>query len=149
MAQAPKVKFSDIYLDETSQNRHRYLVIGGLIVHRECVEQLNNSIAQARLPELPYGELKWGKVSKTKLSAYKKVVDTFFDSHPECLPLEFHSIAIHTPDIKDKYFNSGSREIGFNKEVYQLSMKFGRLYKTSYFNVYPDQRTTKSSVEEL
>jgi hypothetical protein len=147
---APKdSELSEIYLDESSQNNHEYLVLGGIIVHKSCVAQFDRLIHQARQPELPFGEMKWEKVSRSKLPAYKRVIDAFFDGDPDCKPMEFHSVVVHMPDIKDRLFNSGSREVGFNKDVYQLCMKFGRLYRDRLFHVYPDHRETKNSSEEL
>src|SRR5579872_62138 len=140
---------SDVYIDESSQNRHEYLVLGGLIIHKQSVPIFNELIARTRMPELPFGEMKWEKVSRSKLPAYKRVIDSFFDSDPHCQPMEFHSVVVHTPDIKDRLFNKGSREIGFNKEVYQLCMKFGRLYRGRLFHIYPDERQTRNSPEEL
>lgn len=140
---------SDIYIDETSQNKHRYLILGGVIIHKLCVNHLDALISEARLPELPFGEMKWEKVSRSKLAAYKRVIDVFFRDDPLCVPMEFHSVVVHTPDLKDHLYNRGSREIGFNKEVFQLCMKFSRLYKTQLFHVYPDERNTTSSPEEL
>jgi hypothetical protein len=49
--------FSDIYLDESSQTKHRYLLLGGLIVPTEKVSDLNQRLLAARQPELPSGEL--------------------------------------------------------------------------------------------
>ncbi|MFN3349106.1 DUF3800 domain-containing protein [Pseudorhodoplanes sp.] len=142
-------EISDIYLDESSQNRHEYLVLGGLILHKSCTSRFNELIAQARKPELPFGEMKWAKVSRSKLDAYKRVIDFFFDGDRDCKPMEFHSLVVHMPKLKDKVFNKGSREIGFNKDVYQLCMKFARLYRQRLFHVYPDHRNTRSSTEEL
>lgn len=140
---------SDIYIDETSQNKHVFLVLGGLIIDKPCVARFNELVATARNPELPFGEMKWVKVSRSKSPAYKRVVDAFFDGDAMCKPMEFHSIVVDTPNLKDRVFNQGSREIGFNKDVYQLCMKFGRLYKIRLFHVYPDQRPTGASTEEL
>lgn len=68
----------DIYIDESSQTRHRYLVLGGIIVPTASVEAVNAEIIKCRLPELPYGEMKWTKVSRSKLGAYQRVVNAFF-----------------------------------------------------------------------
>lgn len=142
-------EISEIYLDESSQNRHEYLILGGLILHKSCTPRFNELIAEARKPELPFGEMKWAKVSRSKLGAYKRVIDVFFDGDRDCLPMEFHSLVVHMPKLRDNLFNKGSREIGFNKDVYQLCMKFGRLYRQRLFHVYPDERATRSSTEEL
>jgi hypothetical protein len=142
-------EISDIYLDESSQNNHEYLVLGGIIVHKACVPRFNELITCARQPELPFGEMKWEKVSRSKLQAYRRVIDAFFDGADDCEPMEFHSVIVHMPKVKDRQFNSGSREVGFNKDVYQLCMKFGRLYKDRLFHIYPDHRGTSSSPEDL
>jgi hypothetical protein len=94
-------------------------------------------------------EIGWTKVSRSKLGAYKRFVDVFFDNPAHVGPFEFHSLVVDTHKLKDGVFNEGSREIGFNKEVYQLCRKFGRLYRRTLFHIYPDARTTKSLPEEL
>lgn len=116
----------------------------------KCTQLLEEKILRARQPELPMGEMKWTKVSLAKLAAYRRVIETIM--LPPLGPLrsvEFHSLVVDTWKLKDKVFNSGSREIGFNKEIYQLCRKFGRLNRTAIFHVYLDQRSTKSSTQEL
>ena len=147
---APDLKsISEVYIDETSQTKHRYLVLGGIIIHAPRLEEAEAALAKARFPELPAMELGWTKVSNSKLAAYRRFVDVFFDNPAHVGPFEFHSLVVDTHKLKDKTFNEGSREIGFNKEIYQLCMKFGRVYKSTLFHVYLDSRSTKSSTEEL
>ena len=55
--------FSDVYVDESSQTKHRYLALGGLIVPTPQVSLLTRDILAARLPDLPQGEMAWTKVS--------------------------------------------------------------------------------------
>lgn len=105
-------------------------------------------MAGARVPELPAGELKWTKVSNTKLSAYQRVVDAFFKENASDGP-HFHALVVDMKMIDDKRFNGGSRETGFNKEVYQLLIKMGRLYGDTLFHVYPDFRATANGTQEL
>jgi hypothetical protein len=136
-----------IYIDESSQTAHRYLVLGGIICGVNTAGVVEHLFAKLRLPELPAGELKWTKVSPSKLKAYMRVVDLFWSDLLSMI--EFHSIVIDTSLRNDKAFNRGSREIGFNKEIYQLLMKFGRLHRDCVFHVFPDERATSSSTEEL
>lgn len=144
---ATAAQISDAYIDESSQSQHRYLVLGGVILPSGDARTITNLILEARLPELPQGEMKWGKVSRAKLDAYKRVVDVFFDPRLH-RTIEFHSLVVDTTKVDHARFNQGSREIGFNKEVYQLAMKFGRLY-SSLFHIYPDRRTTTQRSEDL
>lgn len=136
----------DIFVDESSQTKHRFLVLGGIGTYASNSLGLIEDLAKARLPELPKGELKWTKVSKTKLPAYKRFVDVLFD-----LPkiVHFHSLVVDSTRLDHKRFNAGDREIGFNKEIYQLAMKFARLYRADIFHLYPDRRETTQKPEDL
>jgi hypothetical protein len=134
----------EIYVDESSQTKHRFLVLGAITVPIEETEGLLRRLRSARCPELPASELKWTKVSKAKLTAYLRSVDVFFESKQ----VHFHSIIVDTTKQNHQLYNQGSREIGFNKELYQLLMKFGRLYDCN-FHVYLDRRTTTQATEDL
>lgn len=142
-------RFNDIYVDESSQTKHRYLLLGAMILPTASVKPFVDSIMEARLPELPQGELAWVKVSRAKLPAYKRVVDVFFNNDAQIPHLDFHSLHVDTSRVDHRRFNMGSREIGFNKEIYQILTKCRRLYRDALFHCYPDKRTTSSSTEEL
>jgi hypothetical protein len=59
MRVAPKPdEIAELYIDESSQNNHRYLVIGCTINMLPGEPILNEAITKARLPELPKGEAK-------------------------------------------------------------------------------------------
>ncbi|MCY0149038.1 DUF3800 domain-containing protein [Hoeflea sp. G2-23] len=136
-----------MYVDESSQTKHDFLVLGGVICRNTDSAAICESVMKSRLPELPFSELKWTKVSNSKLPAYKRVADFFFDSPMNAL--EFHSLVVPMRGRSDRHFNGGSSEIGFNKEIYQLLMKCGKLHSQSLFHIYPDYRKTNSSTEEL
>jgi hypothetical protein len=139
-------EIAEVYADESSQNKHRYLVLGAIVVMMIETPDLVQAIIQARLPELPNGEAKWAKVSKAKLAAYKRIVDVVFDNQDKW---QFHSLFVDTTQQDHKKYNEGDSEIGFNKELYQLANKIGQLYSKEYFHIYPDYRDTKSTPEEL
>lgn len=138
-----------IFIDETSQTAHRYFALGALVIHNTDVSLLEERIQQARMPELPNMEMGWKKVSRAKLSAYQRVVDVLFTRDIHMQPMHFHALVIDCHKLKDKIFNKGSRDVGFNKEVFQLSMKCARLYRTRLFHVYPDNRTTATPPDEI
>ena len=143
------LRFSDVFIDESSQTNHRFLLLGGIIVPTSRVAELDAVISAARRPELPEKEICWTKVSRTKLPAYVRVVEAFFDNKTAIPNLDFHSLVVDTTQLDHRSFNEGSREIGFNKEIYQLAMKFGRLYPDRLFHCYPDMRSTPSDPNEL
>jgi len=141
------IPICDVFIDESSQTGHRYLVLGGIIVPTPFAESLTLRIMDARLPQLPRGEMKWTKVSRGKLDAYKRVIDLFFSPEFE-REIHFHSLAADLSKQNNAYFNEGSREIGFSKELFQLARKFGRLYQ-GRFHIYPDERRTDQKLEDL
>ena len=144
----PKLEeIAEIYIDESSQTNHRYLVIGCVINMLPDAPILNAAIAKARLPDFPKdSEAKWSKVSKAKLPAYKRIVDVLFDNSNQ---INFHCLVIDTTLLDHKLFNAGSREIGFNKEIYQIAMKCARICPKELFHVYPDRRETTQTPEHL
>jgi hypothetical protein len=71
-------EITHIYIDESSQTDNRYLVLGAVVVPEKQVGSFEHALAQARLPELPYAELKWAKVSKSKIRAYERFTAVFF-----------------------------------------------------------------------
>ena len=85
--------------------------------------------------------------STTKLAAYKRVVNLFF-SPAWRNQVHFHCLVVDTSKHDHHRFNKGSREIGFNKEVFQLAQKFTRLY-AGRLNIYPDERKTDQRPEDL
>ncbi|AHE52831.1 DUF3800 domain-containing protein [Sphingomonas sanxanigenens] len=141
-------EISEIYIDESSQTKNRFLLLGGVIIPKRQLAAAEARIAEARLPELPFGEMKWGKVSRSKLAAYKRVADAFFDA-AEFKRCHFHSLVVDTALLDHVRYNAGSKEIGFNKEIYQLATKFAKLYPTAIFHLYPDYRNTSQRPDDL
>lgn len=141
-------RISEIYIDESSQTKNRFLLLGGIIIARSKVDDANGRLQASRIPELPFGEMKWGKVSRAKLAAYKRFADCFFDA-PEFSGSHFHSLIVDTHQLDHQRFNAGSKEIGFNNEIYQLSRKFAILYPQQLFHLYPDYRDTNQRPEDL
>ncbi len=138
----------DIYCDESSQTRHRYMAMGGLIIPTDRVDAANAKFSELRLPELPSGELKWSKVSNGKLAAYRRVVDAFFDD-PVFHRVDFHATVVDTWEQDHQRFGGGDKDKTFNKELYQLASKFARIYHDRLFHLYPDHRDTVHMPAEL
>jgi hypothetical protein len=124
-------------------------MLGGLIVPTHRVQTFDAAAIDARGTELPGGEIGWVKVSRSKLPAYIRFTSLLADFADLLQPLDFHCIVVDTHKIDDALYNQGSREAGFNKEVYQLLMKFGRLYPAHDYHVYLDQRSTETLPTDL
>ena len=139
-------EITEVFVDESSQNNHRYLVLGAVVVGLLDSDELCRLLQAAREPELPKKEAKWVKVSKKKIAPYKRMVDVLFDNSGI---VHFHSLFVDTFQVNHHKFNDGDREIGFNKEIFQLARKVSRLYATDLFHLYPDYRNTSQTPENL
>ena len=121
------------------------MLLGALVVPSLLTSRTEAVLKHSRLPELPSGEMAWTKVSNGKLQAYKRFIDTIFGPRR---PIQFHLLCVDTHRIKDKIFNGGSREAGFNKELYQLILKCWRLNRDQNFHVYLDRRKLPSTSDK-
>jgi hypothetical protein len=144
-----KFKRYAVFVDESSQTKHRFLTLGCLVIDAACLSAFEERVTYARDLELRAGEMKWTKVSASKLNVYKLVADCFFDHPLATEDVHFHSLVVDTTKIRDDLYNEGDREIGFNKEIYQLLIKCSKLYPNAIFDVFADNRQTPFSMEEL
>jgi hypothetical protein len=147
--------FSNVYIDESSQNDHRYLAIGGIIIPRKYADGFDAAIVNARGSDLPIvdtdgtkHEIKWAKVSKLKLPAHKRVVETFF-RFANTMPIATGHLDFHSTIVDMTLRGNKLTEIGFNKEINQLCRKFAREYPKALFHVYLDERTTTQPLHEV
>lgn len=139
----------DIFIDESSQTKHKHILLGGLVVQRDLTFALNAMLEMACSYYNISREAKWTKVSKRHLPAYRALVDTFFKSPEYITPCHFHVNAIESARQNHSKFNEGNKEIGFNKEIYQLILKFVMLYPDGIYHIHLDYRDTSSGNDEL
>lgn len=123
-------------------------MLGGLIVQRDFSFALNAMLEMACSYYSISREAKWTKVSKRHLPAYRALVDTFFKSPDYITPCHFHATAIESARQNHSKFNEGDKELGFNKEIYQLIMKFVRLYPDGIYHIHLDYRDSSQSNDE-
>ncbi len=113
----------EVYCDEnhpelfTSEKPNaRYLMIGSLWLPADLRVKIKKSIWELREKHNVWGEIKWCKVNKNKLSFYKELID-LFESHGE--QLRFRCIAVDHGDF-DKKWHQNDNELGFYKFYYQV-----------------------------
>ncbi len=126
----------NIYCDESrheGQSSQKYMVIGGLWVLRDRRRDLLEGLHAIQRQHEIRGELKWGKVSRSRLAGYRAVVDFLAqrdDMHFRCIVVD------KTKVDHDKYFQS-DRQLGFwvfywhclkqwmgNENTYYVSIDF-------------------------
>jgi hypothetical protein len=126
------------------------MVLGGLILRAEDVALFNDTIRKFREETKMYGELKWTKVSRSKLSVYKRFIDYFFALN-NTDRLFFRCIIIDNHQVDHSKFSKGDKELGFYKFFYQLLLHcFGRYAKEdSRYIILFDERTSKYPLNTL
>lgn len=147
-----EAKIEEIYLDETSQTGHRFLIIGGITIPRRVSTQFESDILEARRPKLSaeragtdeLREMKWKDVGKGEFEAYRRVIDTYFDFAGKRMKssegtIEFHCSAVLT-QVRGRAFSGGRGKKGFNNEVFQHCLKVALYHKTNLFHIYLDRR---------
>lgn len=142
-----------IYCDESRQTAHRYMVLGGLIVPADEEPVVASRIGAFRNEWRMSAELKWTKVSRGKIDAYKAYVDLFAELNAEDR-VHFHAMILDTHQFDHNKFNKGDKEIGFYKFYYQLLLhSFGRRYcrknEGDRFLVFLDHRQTSYKLGTL
>lgn len=142
--------FIEIYCDECRQdlisnkksiNEHnQYIVLGGIWIAKEYREDFKNQFKALQTKYNVYGEVKWNKVSNSKLEFYKKVVKLFFKYSED--KVSFRSIVIDAKKIDVDMYDKGSSELGFYKFYYQLI--YHKVENNDQYSIFLDYRKDKS-----
>jgi hypothetical protein len=154
-------RFYQVYIDESSQTKHRYMVMGGLCVPLAYSAAFEADVIAHRdattpvtYPDGSPAVMKWEKASKHNLEAYKRVVHafrTFPQRHnlSSLLELNTHCVVVDTSKKTLKDTGDGDVEVGFAKEFYFLCVPIiGGRIKNGLFHLYPDRRSTTQSLYE-
>lgn len=132
-----------VYCDESSMEC-RFMVYGGIITPEDNVAEFDGLLAEWRAKNRMNAELKWAKVSKSKLSEYISFVDFFFD-HAAENHWHFKSVVFDTSQINYATHHEGDEELGFYKFYYHFLLhKFAPYAKNDDHRlwVYIDQKST-------
>jgi hypothetical protein len=154
-------RFHEIYIDETSQNGHHFLVLGGIIIPREISAAFEADMLSARRRPLNSKglprEMAWSEVSNGDFDEYKRVLDSYFSfavRRIERIPgaFKFYCSVIDTT-VPGRTYTKGERgQIGFNREIYYHCLSIARRENGALgplFHVYPDERSTTQPVRQL
>jgi hypothetical protein len=153
--------FHEVYIDESSQNQLRYMMLGGLCVPLSHSAAFEADIIAHRDKTIPIAKpdgtpriIKWEKVNAYNLASYMRVIDAYFSfpmrhKMPLSKDLQIHCLAVDTSKKTLKATGDGDVEISFAKEFYFLCVPLiGKRLPKALFHLYPDRRTTNQSLIE-
>ena len=113
------MKTYNIYIDETCHleyDKIPVMCIGYIMIDKDQQEQLSKQIKTIKLKHRSPTELKWNKLSISRLNLYKELVDLFFDSS-----MQFRVILIKNKDkIDNQTYNEDDQKVFYYKSAFYL-----------------------------
>ncbi|MGL6061117.1 MAG: DUF3800 domain-containing protein [Bradyrhizobium sp.] len=155
-----RLLFHEVYIDETSQNDHHFLLMGGIVMPLHASEQFTADMIEARSPRLRrlnskghLPEMGWSEVSSGDFEEYKTVLDAYFSFGGRRLQnrpgvYKFYCSVINTR-IPGRSYTGKKGAVGFNREIYFHCLNVARHDKAGLFHVYPDERSTSDPIEKM
>lgn len=135
----------EVYCDESYPDllssktpRARYLTIGSLWLEADIRSELKSKIGILREKHNAWGEIKWHKVSSSKLEFYHELVNLFFMYGSR---LRFRCIAIDSNSF-DNTWHSGDNELGYYKFHYQLLHHW--VWDFNSYRIFCDSKTNRN-----
>lgn len=117
-----EVQDFSVYCDESRHSTaacNTHMAIGGLWVPTEKKVMLIKELRGLFLKVGLNAELKWSKVSRLKLEAYKSVIDAFI-AHD----LHFRVIVVEQSKLNYALHKEGNEELGFYTFYYEMLIKW-------------------------
>ncbi|ODS33942.1 MAG: hypothetical protein SCARUB_00915 [Candidatus Scalindua rubra] len=127
----------NIYCDESchlENDKQTIMVIGGIWSSTEKVKDISRQIRAIKSKHNARGELKWGKVSNSRMDFYLKLVDYFFQTSS----LNFRCLVVDDKSkLNHNYFNQGSHDSFYYKMYFYMLRNI--LKKPNHYNIYLDK----------
>lgn len=135
----------DVYCDESKHDllsleaaaRDGYFLIGSIWLPMRSRLNTKHAIKSIRAKHNFRGEIKWNKVSESKLPFYKELIDCFFESSD----ISFRCIAVDSKKIDLNAFHESDHELGFYKFYYQLLHNWVK--PSNEYNIFVDYKSMK------
>lgn len=130
-----------IFCDESchlEHDRQPVMLVGCVWADRKAIRRLNDELDAIKEKNHARGELKWQKVSQSRLSFFLEVVDWFFAS----ADLRFRAVVVaDKAKLNHAVFNRGSHDEFYYKLYYQLLHRV--LQSEKQYEVYIDLKDTR------
>lgn len=131
-----------IYCDESchlEHDRQPIMVLGAIWCARSDVKALSNEVQALKRKYGASGELKWGKVSRSKMDFYRALIDWFVTAEG----LRFRSlIVMDKARLDHQAFNQGDHDLFYYKMYFSLLREI--LDPQRRHRIYLDIKDTRS-----
>ena len=136
----------EVYCDEalpdlftSKKPRAKYLLIGALWLPADLREEAKAKIARLRERHNVHGEMKWRKISPSRVDFYAEVIDMFFAYGSD---MRFRCIAVDHEKTNLEDYHDGDGELGFYKFYYQLLHHW--ILDFNEYSVFCDLKSNRS-----
>jgi len=133
-------KTFNIYCDESChiENDHKpYMFLGSISSAYNQVKFHTEQVKELKVKHNFYAEIKWSKVSKSKLRFYLDLVDYFFNTD-----LQFRAIGVKKAKINNDAFSQTYDDFYYKMYYRLLNHNISSVYN---YNVYLDIKDTLSA----
>lgn len=133
-------KTYNLYCDESCHIEHDhqpFMLIGYVSSPIHMVHKHSKNIGEIKKRHNFYAEIKWTKVSKSKMDFYLELVDYFFESE-----LMFRAIVIDKSELRNEEY--GQTHDDFYYKMY-YHLLYHKLDMLNTYNVYLDIKDTLSA----
>ena len=135
-------KTFNIYCDESCHIEHDhkdFMFLGAISCAYPQVRRHTKRIDELKKLHNFYAEIKWSKVSNSKIRFYLDLIDYFFDTD-----LRFRAIGIKKSQIKCDGITSSYDDFYYKMYYQLLNYKINTMY---HYNIYLDIKDTLSAVK--
>jgi len=134
----------NIYCDESchlENDRIPIMLLGAVWCPRDKAKSIAKEIREIKAEHNAKGELKWTKISNSRVKFYQHLLDYFFREDG----LNFRCLVVAGKErLNHDYFNQGSHDSFYYKMYYQLLLNIVSKQE-SQFNIYLDIKDTRGS----
>lgn len=136
----------EIYCDESCQDvftsqhtKCRYMFIGGLWLPAEKRKIFKNELHAIREKHKMFSEIKWNKISLSKINFYIDLINYFFDKNDD---LRFRCVVVEKDKVDLVKYHDSDAELGFYKFYYQLLHHW--ILDFNAYAIYLDIKTSRA-----
>lgn len=129
----------NIWGDESSQNAHKYMVLGTIWQHPACTAELMKDIQDLRNQTFFQKEFHWNELKAHQLNVYKGLVDIFKKYADQGL-LKFRALVVDQSDRSHKIYSQDD-ELHFYKMYFWLIYK--RLMISNQYDIFLDRKINR------
>jgi hypothetical protein len=114
------------------------MVLGGLFVKESSYQKITDDIKRLKNEHKLNPEVKWTKLSRSRMPFYKALIDLFFNDDG----VFFRAVVADKRGLDHERYNNGDHDIFYYKMFYYVLSHFVSINKS--FRVFLDYKDTKS-----